>query len=172
MAVAAMAHGLLPIGIFALGFHERVSYHDFEGGSGRHNMSERERLAESLGPTNNAMIMRSHGLLTVGGSVPEAFVWMFRLNRACEVQVLTHGGGRRIRDAERRRRPRTRRRRRGISCPPMGPESRVEAEFNAFLRVVERQDESVSELGPIARFPKHEGDRGPASRARAPHASR
>ena len=45
MAVAAMAHGLLPIGIFALGFHERVSYHDFEGGSGRHNMSERERLA-------------------------------------------------------------------------------------------------------------------------------
>ena len=54
MAVAAMAHGLLPIGIFALGFHECLSYHDFEGGSGRHNMSERERLAESLGPTNNA----------------------------------------------------------------------------------------------------------------------
>ena len=91
MTVAAMQHGLLPIGIFALGFHDRLSYHDFEGGSGKHNLSERDRLARSLGPVNNAMIMRNHGLLTVGSTVAEAFVWMFRLNRACEVQAASYG---------------------------------------------------------------------------------
>ena len=93
MAVAAMAHGLLPIGLFALGFHDCLSYHEFEGASGTHNLSEQGRLAESLGPVNNAMIMRAHGLLTVGQSVAEAFVWMYRLNKACEVQVMTHGAG-------------------------------------------------------------------------------
>jgi len=91
MAVAASAEGLLPIGLFACGFHESLSYHAFEGASGRHNMSERERLAESLGPSNNAMIMRSHGLLTVGRTVAEAFVWMYRLDKACQVQVATYG---------------------------------------------------------------------------------
>jgi ribulose-5-phosphate 4-epimerase/fuculose-1-phosphate aldolase len=93
MAVAAMAHGLLPIGLFALGFHGSLSYHEFEGASGKHNLSEQDRLAQSLGPTNKAMIMRAHGLLTVGQTVAEAFVWMYRLNKACEVQVLTHGAG-------------------------------------------------------------------------------
>ena len=91
MAVSAMADGLLPIGIYALSFHDSLSYHDYEGASGQHNLTERERLAQSLGPSNHAMIMRSHGLLTVGESVPEAFAWMYRLNRACEVQVLTNG---------------------------------------------------------------------------------
>ncbi|MDP6704899.1 MAG: class II aldolase/adducin family protein [Alphaproteobacteria bacterium] len=91
MAVAAMADGLLPIGMFALGFHDRLSYHEFEGASGKHNITEQDRLAESLGPENKAMVMRAHGLLTVGRTVPEAFFWMYRLNRACEVQVLTHG---------------------------------------------------------------------------------
>ncbi|MBT6427124.1 MAG: class II aldolase/adducin family protein, partial [Rhodospirillaceae bacterium] len=61
MAVAAMADGLLPISLFALGFHECLSYHEFEGASGKHNLSEQDRLAQSLGPTNKAMIMRAHG---------------------------------------------------------------------------------------------------------------
>ena len=141
MAVAALAHGLLPIGIFALGFHESVSYHDFEGGSGRHNMSERERLAESLGPTNNAMIMRNHGLLTVGASVPEAFVWMFRLNRACEVQVLTHGaGGEYVVPSAVAAANTATATRDFVSAYGSGEPG--EAEFNAFLRAVERQDGS------------------------------
>ena len=91
MAVAAMADGLLPIGIFAIGFHDRLSYHSFEGASGGHNLSERARLAESLGPTNKAMILRNHGLLSAGETVEEAFVWMYRLNKACEVQMMTNG---------------------------------------------------------------------------------
>jgi len=74
-----------------LGFHDSLSYHEFEGGSGKHNMAEQDRLAKSLGPANKAMIMRAHGLLTVGQTVAEAFVWMYRLNKACEVQVMTNG---------------------------------------------------------------------------------
>ena len=91
MAVAALKDGLLPIGIFALGFDDCLSYHDFEGASGEHNLSERERLAASLGPTNKAMIMRSHGLLSCGETGAEAVIWMYRLERACQVQVQTHG---------------------------------------------------------------------------------
>ncbi len=91
MAVAALKDGLLPIGLFALGFENRLSYHDFEGASGSHNLSERDRLAASLGPTNKAMVLRSHGLLTCGESVAEAVIWMYRLERACQVQVATHG---------------------------------------------------------------------------------
>ncbi len=92
MAVAARADGLSPSNIFALGFHDRLGYHAFEGASGTHNLAEQDRLAESLGPTNKAMIMRAHGLLTVGLTVPEAFVWMYRLNKACEIQVAAGDG--------------------------------------------------------------------------------
>jgi len=91
MAVAAMADGLEEHNLFGLGFHGRVSYHKFEGASGDHNISERARLAESLGPSNKAMILRNHGLLTVGETVAEAFVWMYRLDRACRVQVMVQG---------------------------------------------------------------------------------
>ena len=91
MAVAAMADGLQVHNIFGLGFHNRISYHEFEGASGDHNISERDRLAESLGSSNKAMIMRNHGLLTVGETVAEAFVWMYRLDRACQVQAMVQG---------------------------------------------------------------------------------
>lgn len=93
MAVAAAADGLAEHNIFALGFHGRLSHHAFEGASGDHNIGERERLAESLGPANKAMILRNHGLLTVGETVAEAFVWMYRLDRACQVQVMANGAG-------------------------------------------------------------------------------
>ena len=91
MAVAAAAEGLVEHNIFALGFHDCLSYHAFEGASGDHNTSERERLAASLGPANKAMILRNHGLLSVGQTVAEAFVWMYRLDRACQVQVMANG---------------------------------------------------------------------------------
>jgi ribulose-5-phosphate 4-epimerase/fuculose-1-phosphate aldolase len=93
MAVAAAAGGLIEHNIFALGFHGCLSYHDFEGASGDHNTSERKRLAASLGPSNKAMILRNHGLLSVGKTVAEAFMWMYRLDRACQVQVMANGAG-------------------------------------------------------------------------------
>jgi ribulose-5-phosphate 4-epimerase/fuculose-1-phosphate aldolase len=93
MAVAAASEGLIEHNIFGLGFHGCLSYHDFEGASGDHNLSERDRLAASLGPDNKAMIMRNHGLLSVGSTVAEAFVWMYRLDRACQAQVMANGAG-------------------------------------------------------------------------------
>jgi ribulose-5-phosphate 4-epimerase/fuculose-1-phosphate aldolase len=90
MAVAAQQCGLLPISMYALGFDGQVAYHDFEGPS--LELGERERLAANLGD-RNLLILRSHGLLTCGRSIPEAFLFMYRLQRSCEIQLLAQGGG-------------------------------------------------------------------------------
>ena len=90
MAVAAQAAGLLPISIMASLFWNRVAYHDWEGPTMR--MDEQERLVASLG-ARKVMILRNHGLLTGGASVEEAFLLLFRLQRACEIQVAALAGG-------------------------------------------------------------------------------
>ena len=90
MAVAAQKKGLLPISMPGTGFWGQIGYHDYEGPS--MNLSERERLVVSLG-NKNVMILRNHGILTCGKSVEEAFILMFRLQRACEVQIAAQSGG-------------------------------------------------------------------------------
>ncbi len=90
MAVAAQQDGLLPISIMATGYYGRVAYHDYEGPS--LNLGERERLVASIG-AHKTLILRNHGLLTAAGSVEEAFILMFRLQRACEIQVAAQAGG-------------------------------------------------------------------------------
>lgn len=90
MAVAALDCGLLPISMYALGFYESVGYHDFEGPS--LELGERERLAFDLGD-RNVFVMRNHGLLTCGDSVAQAFVRMYRLERACQVQLAAQATG-------------------------------------------------------------------------------
>jgi len=62
-----------------------IAYHDFEGIAD--NVDERERLVRDLGD-NDAMILRNHGLLVVGRTIPAAFNVLFRLERACQVQVM------------------------------------------------------------------------------------
>jgi ribulose-5-phosphate 4-epimerase/fuculose-1-phosphate aldolase len=84
MAVAALQEGLLPISMYALGYYERVAYHDFEGPS--LEFEERERLAADLSD-KHVLILRNHGLLTCGETVAQAFVRMYRLERACQVQL-------------------------------------------------------------------------------------
>ena len=96
MAVSALEDGLLPLQQEAYQFHERVSYHEFEGVAV--DVDERERLVTDLGG-NNAMIMRNHGLLTVGGSVAEAWVRMWQLELTCKIQVLAQSTGQAIRQA-------------------------------------------------------------------------
>jgi ribulose-5-phosphate 4-epimerase/fuculose-1-phosphate aldolase len=83
MAVSAMKCGLLPLAQTSMRF-ARIAYHDYEGVV--LNLDEQERLLRDLGD-GEAMILRNHGLLTVGASIPEAFNTMFRLERACQVQV-------------------------------------------------------------------------------------
>lgn len=90
MAVAAIESGLLPISMYALGYYDRVAYHDFEGPS--LDTGERERLAANLG-TKNILILRNHGLLTCGETVAQAFVRMYRLQRACEIQLAAQATG-------------------------------------------------------------------------------
>jgi len=85
MAVSAQDEGLLPAHMYSHNFWNRLSYHDFEGPSMR--LDERRRLVSSFGSENQALILRNHGLLTVGRAIPEAFIRFWRLNRACEIQL-------------------------------------------------------------------------------------
>ena len=71
MAIAALEEGLLPISMGATAFFEDIAYHDYEGPS--LYLDERERLQESLGD-KRVLILRNHGLLTVGRTVAEAFI--------------------------------------------------------------------------------------------------
>ena len=84
MAVSAMECGLLPIAQTSMRF-AHIGYHDFEGVAD--HVDERERLVRDLGD-NDAMILRNHGLLVVGQTIPAAFNVLFRLERACQTQVM------------------------------------------------------------------------------------
>ena len=84
MAVAALECGLLPISMNATSFHQQIAYHEYEGSTLL--LEEREKLAQDLG-SSNALILRNHGLLTVGQTVAEAFLYMYRLESACQVQL-------------------------------------------------------------------------------------
>lgn len=83
MAVSAMKCGLLPVAQTSMRF-AKIAYHDYEGVA--INLSEQERLVRDLGD-QDGMILRNHGLLTVGASIAEAFNNMYRLERACQVQI-------------------------------------------------------------------------------------
>jgi ribulose-5-phosphate 4-epimerase/fuculose-1-phosphate aldolase len=90
VAVSCQKQGLLPLNQISLQFYNRLAYHDYEGIALDHD--ERPRLVGSLGD-KRAMILRNHGLLTAGRSIPEAFSLMFYLERACEIQVAALAGG-------------------------------------------------------------------------------
>ncbi len=86
MAVASKRHGLRTTNFYSAMLHGQVAYHDFEGITV--NPEERGRLLASLGDRRQ-MILRNHGLLAWGGTVAEAFVRMFTLQRACEIQLAS-----------------------------------------------------------------------------------
>ena len=86
IAVSAVKGGLLPISQIALQFYGRLGVHDYEGIA--LDLDERQRIIRDLGAFCG-VILRNHGLLTVGRTVAEAFSLMFYLNLACEVQVST-----------------------------------------------------------------------------------
>lgn len=89
MAVSAMRCGLLPITQTATRCMP-VGYHDFEGPAV--DPEERARLARDLGP-RTFLILRNHGLLTVGPSAGEAFNAMYWLEMACRAQVDAMAAG-------------------------------------------------------------------------------
>jgi ribulose-5-phosphate 4-epimerase/fuculose-1-phosphate aldolase len=90
VAVSAQREGLLPISQQATVALASLGYHDYEGIAVRDD--EKPRLQRDLG-NNTCLILRNHGLLTVGGTVADAFLSMYLLQRACEVQLLAQAGG-------------------------------------------------------------------------------
>jgi ribulose-5-phosphate 4-epimerase/fuculose-1-phosphate aldolase len=89
-AVAAQAEGLLPVNQMSMEFYGDVGYHDYEGIA--LNRAEQKRLVADLGQ-HPALILRNHGLLTVGDSARRAFTRMYYLNQACEIQVSAASSG-------------------------------------------------------------------------------
>ena len=83
MAVSTMECGLLPNTQTAMRF-ARIGYHDYDGVV--IDTEARAALARDLGD-NNALILRNHGLLTSGATIPEAFNAMHRLELACRTQI-------------------------------------------------------------------------------------
>jgi ribulose-5-phosphate 4-epimerase/fuculose-1-phosphate aldolase len=96
VAVAAQAHGLLPITQHAMMLFHDVAYHDYEGVVV--DMDERARLVRDIGD-KHCMILRNHGTLTVGRTCAEAFLRMYFLERACTMQVRALAGGVTIHEA-------------------------------------------------------------------------
>uniref|UniRef100_A0A8C1Z714 Alpha-adducin n=1 Tax=Cyprinus carpio TaxID=7962 RepID=A0A8C1Z714_CYPCA len=85
-AVSAMKCGLLPISPEALSLGE-VAYHDYHGIL----VDEEENvlIQKNLGPKSKVLILRNHGLVSVGETVEEAFYYIHNLVTACEIQVRT-----------------------------------------------------------------------------------
>ncbi len=83
-AVAASEVGLLPVNQISLEFYDQVGYHDYEGIA--QSLAEQERLVASLG-AYPALILRNHGLLTVGSTPAQAFLRMYYLDQACQIQI-------------------------------------------------------------------------------------
>src|SRR5210317_623314 len=90
IAVSAQADGLLPISQTSLFPYVTLGYHNYEGVA--LNDDEKPRLVADLG-MNNALILRNHGLLTTAPTVADAFLFMYVLETACQIQIMAQSGG-------------------------------------------------------------------------------
>ena len=90
MAVACLKQGLSPTNFYAAQLHGGIAYHDFEGITVEEG--EKTRLVVSIGD-KRAVILRNHGLLAWGPSLPEAFMTLWTLQRACDVQIACSSAG-------------------------------------------------------------------------------
>jgi ribulose-5-phosphate 4-epimerase/fuculose-1-phosphate aldolase len=86
MAVSSLEGGLQPTNFYACNFVGQIAYHDFEGVTVR--SEEGARLVENLGD-KRVMLLRNHGILVMGRTLPEAFIKHWSLQRACEIQMAT-----------------------------------------------------------------------------------
>jgi ribulose-5-phosphate 4-epimerase/fuculose-1-phosphate aldolase len=93
IAVSAQKDGLLPISQQSMFPLASLAYHDYEGLA--LNEEEKPRLVQDLG-NRNYLILRNHGLLTIGKTAAEAFLSMYILERACRIQIFAQSGGREL----------------------------------------------------------------------------
>jgi ribulose-5-phosphate 4-epimerase/fuculose-1-phosphate aldolase len=90
VAVSAQKDGLLPISQQATVVLASLAYHDYEGIALLED--EKPRLVRDLGD-KRFLLLRNHGLLTVGATIPDTFVWAYFFETACGVQVRAQAGG-------------------------------------------------------------------------------
>ena len=90
MAVSSVEGGLQPVNFYACNFIGQIAYHDFEGVTVRDE--EGARLLKHLGD-KRVMLLRNHGILAMGRTLPEAFIKHWSLQRACEIQLATMSMG-------------------------------------------------------------------------------
>ena len=138
MAVACQQNGLRHDNFYSVLLYNQVAYHDFEGLTV--NEDEQSRMVASLG-IKPQLILRNHGLLSIGKTIPEAFINTWVLNRACEIQVATDSSGRKnipIDEAIGKKSEALLK----IQMSGMQP---GEHEFNAFVRKIESIDPSYKE---------------------------
>ena len=137
MAVACLEGGLQQTNFYTAQLHNMVAYHDFEGIT--IHAEEGPRLLASMG-NRQAVILRNHGLLAWGKTLPQAFAVLWTLQRACDIQLATFSmgamGGRAIpvstAVAERCTHD-------ALQYPDQGGGEDV---FNAMVRLVDRIDSS------------------------------
>jgi ribulose-5-phosphate 4-epimerase/fuculose-1-phosphate aldolase len=90
VAVSAQKCGVLPISQQSTFVLASLAYHDYEGVAFRDD--EKPRLQADLGD-RNFLMLRNHGLLTVGRTIPDAFLSMYIFESACQIQVSAQAGG-------------------------------------------------------------------------------
>jgi ribulose-5-phosphate 4-epimerase/fuculose-1-phosphate aldolase len=84
VAVSGQEQGLLPLSQFAMRFYNRQAFHNYEGVA--IDLDEQGRLVRDLGP-HKVMLMRNHGILTVGRTPGEAFMLLYYFERAARIQL-------------------------------------------------------------------------------------
>ena len=128
-------HGLLPVSQKALTLLGWLAYHDYEGPATDKN--EQPRIVGDLGD-KRIMILRNHGLLTVGATMGEAFVWMYRTENACRIQIDAMSGGSKLRPLSEETQQKTME----MGVKMYGPGGFIETglEWPALLRQLERMD--------------------------------
>jgi ribulose-5-phosphate 4-epimerase/fuculose-1-phosphate aldolase len=90
MAVACLKEGLSYTNFYSAQLYGRVAYHDFEGITVE--LEEQQRLVRDIGD-KPAAILRNHGLLAWGANIPQAFMLLWTLQRACDVQISSSSAG-------------------------------------------------------------------------------
>lgn len=133
MAVSMMKCGLLPLSQHAQMFYGRIGYHPYEGIA--IDMDERKRLVRDLGD-NPVMILRNHGTLVAGATIPQAFSFMFHLEKACQAQLLAMSSGQELELPPEEASIRTR----DLVVRPDSPVGR--AEWPALMRMLDATDPS------------------------------
>ena len=90
VAVSAQRRGVLPISQQSTFVLASIAYHDYEGVAFRED--EKPRLQADLGHAN-FLVLRNHGLLTVGPSIADAFLSMYTFENTCRIQIDAQSGG-------------------------------------------------------------------------------